>query len=366
VSPLFEWPYFNVNSKEPFLRIGGKNSDIKSLDDARKPFLTYYRSAMMILTCINILAVDFPVYPLEFAKTENFGISLMDIGVGSCVFSMSLVSVKVPYDKNVKKKFFSRIVLALKAVFPILALGMVRTLVVKFSNYQEHVTEYGVYWNFFITLAFIGLFTSVVDIDVKYLEWAGAILILIYQIILYLGVEEYIITEHPRTNFLSQNKEGIFSLIGYTSLFYLGAKIGYYIREKTRSWKHKVYVLAIITLLTWFLAYFLENFLHLPPSRRMANLTYVLYVLSINLLVLILCLMIDIFSNIGQVGVIFQSISYQRNSQLIVFLIANVLTGIINKSIFTLAASNTLSLVILSGYTFAIVYISFLFMGNTL
>ena len=43
-------------------------------------YITNYRSSMLVVTAICILAVDFPVYPRRFGKTEDFGFGLMDIG----------------------------------------------------------------------------------------------------------------------------------------------------------------------------------------------------------------------------------------------------------------------------------------------
>ena len=49
-------------------------------------FLTNYRASMLLVTAICILGVDFQAFPRRFAKTEELGFGLMDIGVGSFVF----------------------------------------------------------------------------------------------------------------------------------------------------------------------------------------------------------------------------------------------------------------------------------------
>ena len=49
----------------------------------------------------------------------------------------------------------SRVVKSLTSTAPLWLLGFGRLLTIKGSGYHEHVTEYGVHWNFFFTLAVV-------------------------------------------------------------------------------------------------------------------------------------------------------------------------------------------------------------------
>jgi len=121
---------------------------------AHLPFLTVYRAHMMMMTVICILAVDFPIFPRVLGKCEDFGTSLMDVGVGSFVFSLGIVSSKSFSAKN-STPWIKTCIGALRNAAPVLILGFIRLLMVKGVEYPEHLTEYGVHWNFFFTLGLI-------------------------------------------------------------------------------------------------------------------------------------------------------------------------------------------------------------------
>jgi phosphatidylinositol glycan class W len=124
-------------------------SVLENLGSSRKWFVSEFKAGVMVLTCIAILAVDFRVFPRRFAKTEVFGTSLMDIGVGSCVFAMGLTSPlsqrwrsasPLPANAREDAPRRSRPLLSWTVV-AVVAIGTVRMLVTKGIEYQEHVTE---------------------------------------------------------------------------------------------------------------------------------------------------------------------------------------------------------------------------------
>jgi phosphatidylinositol glycan class W len=98
---------------------------------------------MMIMTVHSILAVDFPIFPRWLGKTETFGTSLvrdllmmanvqMDIGVGSFVFSLGIISTRSYLNATSMPKFMLKNV---KKSLPIIAMGMVRVIMVKGVEY---------------------------------------------------------------------------------------------------------------------------------------------------------------------------------------------------------------------------------------
>eukprot|EP01121_Diplochlamys_sp_Union-15-3_P009591 TRINITY_DN2614_c0_g1_i4.p1 TRINITY_DN2614_c0_g1~~TRINITY_DN2614_c0_g1_i4.p1 ORF type:complete len:316 (+),score=12.72 TRINITY_DN2614_c0_g1_i4:401-1348(+) len=303
---------------------------------------------MMLITCLSILAVDFPIFPRKFAKTESYGVSLMDIGVGSFIISFAMVS-NIARDSHSSNRFAS-LLIAVKNITPVFIFGIIRLILVKSTNYHEHVTEYGVHWNFFFTLAFVGLFSTLLSVKAHYAGTLGVILLLIYQAGLYMGLEDYILTS-PRTNIISANKEGILSLFGYLSLYFISAQIGYFtLQSKTFSgwWKFVLrLILLVISLLG--LRFLFQDVIKMQPSRRMVNIGYVLDTLIVNLVIIILCIVVDLFIPIENNQIVY-AVSGKRNSQLLVFALANILTGLVNVSMKTLYASDLTSLSVLTLY----------------
>jgi phosphatidylinositol glycan class W len=153
-----------------------------SIKTERSCSLTCYRSSVMFLTCVAILAVDFPIFPRRFAKTEVTGYGLMDLGAGSFVVSAGLLPHK-------RQSSYA------KRILPLLVMGTLRLLANKGLDYQEHMSEYGIHWNFFLTLAVVTPLASLCLTMFQSSLWIlPLILMLCYQLLLSNGLQEYIET----------------------------------------------------------------------------------------------------------------------------------------------------------------------------
>ncbi|KAI0797327.1 GWT1-domain-containing protein [Irpex lacteus] len=193
--------------------------------------LTTYRGHMLLLTCLCILAVDFPVFPRSLAKCETYGVSIMDMGVGSFVFSQGVVSA-IPLIKDphyLSAPILPKIVTTTRKCIPVLVLGLLRTLSVKGTDYPEHQTEYGVHWNFFFTLGLMPIFQIFLHPLIVYLPISllGILLAISHQIALASGGLMDYVMNAPRLDIISANKEGLISLTaGYISIHLIGLSTG--------------------------------------------------------------------------------------------------------------------------------------------
>ena len=348
-----------------------------------RPFITIYRGSMMVVTCLAILAVDFKVFPRRFAKVETWGTSLMDVGVGSFVFSAGLVSARPILHARLAGKIRSlgsQLRAAFRASLPLLVLGFIRLYSVKGLDYAEHVTEYGVHWNFFFTLAFLPPFVALLQSVSAVVPYTGLVSILIsslYQALLeFTRLKPFMLTA-PRTDLLSQNREGLFSFWGYLAIFLAGQALGLDVLPRNSSPKstsesglqqrkrlliHLISWSALWTVLFYLVTSYNKGFA-LQVSRRLANQPYVLWVSAFNCAqITIFCLVETMFfpgvhmaadraSERRECEISTSRVlkAFNRNG-LAIFLLANLLTGLVNLTLDTLSMSQTMAMVVLVGY----------------
>lgn len=350
---------------------------------------------MMVGTCIAILAVDFRIFPRRFAKVETWGTSLMDLGVGSFVYSAGVVGARHS-AATTAKPVLPLVLSSLRHSLPLLALGLVRLFSVKAVDYAEHVSEYGVHWNFFFTLGclppFVALSSSALRL-VPSPAVLAALIAAVYQVALEATrLRAYILTA-PRVDLLSMNREGIFSFFGYLAIYLAGQHAGSFIlrpaqpqpitttttNSSAAARKRDPWLLPagrtavarnlIIYAAAWTGAYVLATGYPygagLTVSRRLANLPYVLWVAafnSVHLLVLYaihaLCFPSSSSSSSSQSASATASQphhaskvlhAFNRNG-LAIFLVANLLTGLVNLTVPTLHVGSALALSILVSY----------------
>ncbi|WEW54825.1 Glucosaminyl phosphatidylinositol (GlcN-PI) nositol acylation protein [Emydomyces testavorans] len=339
-----------------------------------RPFLTVYRGGMMVVTCLAILAVDFRVFPRRFAKVENWGTSLMDLGVGSFVFSGGVVSARSILKSRASSKSAvgslpRRLLSSARHSIPLFILGFIRLFSVKELDYAEHVTEYGVHWNFFFTLALLPPFVEVfhtLTVIIPSYEVLSLLISVSYQVLLEsTSLKEYILISPRGPSLLSKNREGIFSFLGYLAIFLAGRATGLRVmpREmKSRNSPFYARKKLLVRMAVWtsiWIVLFMFNSHYvfgfgagIPVSRRLANMPYVLWVIAFNNSQLLLfCLLETVFFPSVYSATDRKSeeerskfatskiMSAFNKNGLAIFLLANLLTGTVNLGVNTLDAS---------------------------
>ncbi|SCU78717.1 LAME_0A05490g1_1 [Lachancea meyersii CBS 8951] len=368
-------------SKNSRLRDPSK-AEQREFELVKRPFITAYRGSMMVVTVLAILAVDFQIFPRRFAKVETWGSSLMDLGVGSFVFSNGLVSSRVLFkakQSGQKPNFAQKLVGAIKSSGSILVLGLLRLYFVKNLEYQEHVTEYGVHWNFFITLALLPLAMIPLDAIIEYVPRVLVALAMSTVYDFFMIFKERFLSfliDSPRNSLINANREGIFSFVGYCSIFLWGQTTGFYTLgsdvtknnlyiasispvtqvRKLSGWdkltsKRPLSGLLIWSFLSMSAAQIVFAWHPFNISRRFANFPYVIWVVSYNTGALTLyCLVDTLFGNQPSREKISPALEALNSNGLFLFLLANISTGLINMTIPTIDMSPTWSFLILLAY----------------
>ncbi|KAG2124919.1 GWT1-domain-containing protein [Suillus cothurnatus] len=358
------------------------------------PALTTYCAHMMLMTVLSILTVDFPVFPHFLAKCETYGVSLMDISVGSFVFSQGIVSA-IPIIKDIsylqapvlpKLKSISR------KMIPIIVLGILRVILMKGTKYPEHVTEYGVHWNFFLMLVLLPiievlLHPIILCIPIALLGlWIGVL----HQFALSSrGMKDFLLNT-SWSNIISANKEGLLSLLGYVSIHILGLSLGTVILPPSPSFfrmqqqllngpsSHRpskfdpsaprqnakiVIELLSYSVVWWMLLAFMR--LGLEVSRRMENISYVLWVTAYNTSFILdptdpsgKWLLIKEKGPKSSTPALLEAIN---KNAFILFLLSNVATGLINLNIQTMFVGNMKVMCLLCAYLMGMCIFAWLF-----
>ena len=354
---------------------------------SKLPFVTNFRALTNIMTAVCILAVDFRCFPREFAKTEKYGYSLMDTGVGLFIVANALVAPEARHlDASTRTLFFQRLLKTLKDCLPLLVLGVGRFVAVEVLSYQKHVTEYGVHWNFFLTLASIKLFTGVLSksLSSKYSFLTGLWILIMHEYALSTkGLKEWVLSNEPRNDFLSANREGWVSIPGYVGLYLISIGIGRIIHSTYQSVDNqlvfhiklssyqfhigytrsmyltvKLYLIASVAFIS---TYYCEQYFRV--SRRLANSGYCAWTITLSILILTFLLLTEVILecitswnrekprrkiakhlrkddlnaeesiNIVKTLEIFEVVN---ENGLFFFLCANLLTGMVNMNVKTL------------------------------
>lgn len=365
----------------PFIQINVK----------RPEHIGLVRSITNLITAVCILAVDFQCFPRKLAKTENFGFGLMDTGVGLFIYSNGIIAPELRKQHN-EKTFKIKVKQCLIQCLPLIVLGLARFFMIKEIDYQQHVSEYGVHWNFFLTLAATKIISTIIfalfrgDASVM-AKYCGIILVTLHEMALQIGLAEYVINDEcQRDTFFNANREGIISITGYVALYMASVYIGFILRNdeemeivNARVLLKKSLKLGFIAAVLWKMVYVCADMFGV--SRRLANMGYVIWILSIGTTFTVLFMLLEVFyyfiafdkpkdvkdtvpTNVTTdrfSPIIFSAINYNG---LAFFLLANIGTGLINMLFQTMLISAGGCLFLVSIYMFVLCSIITFFYVN--
>jgi len=336
-------------------------------------FLTFYRSTICFLTFIAILAVDFQVFPRKYAKTETYGYGLMDLGAGSFCISGGFVS---RFARRMEDGGATALKKVMVHSIPLLAMGLLRLLTTKGLEYQEHVSEYGVHWNFFFTLSVVGLFSAYFRSILRMknpLWWIWTLLG--YQYVLSENGIQYYVENASRQcevdgdgeniiweyfcKFFAANREGILGCVGYLVLHLSSEDIARFClwgrQQRTQGIR-----LALVAAVSWIVHYILVSWLEIPVSRRSTNASFVVWSIAHNATILF-CIWL-----VFHIGTLRHS-TWKRELEenppifaavnrhsLLVFILANLMTGLVNLSMDTLNATHAQAITVIFLYLCAV------------
>uniref|UniRef100_A0A2K6TNM4 Phosphatidylinositol-glycan biosynthesis class W protein n=1 Tax=Saimiri boliviensis boliviensis TaxID=39432 RepID=A0A2K6TNM4_SAIBB len=226
----------------------------------------------------------------QFAKTELYGTGAMDFGVGGFVFG---TANGLSRDQEEKIQGRVQIVLLYKLIVLCLLifLGIGCLAIIKSIGYQEHLTEYGVHWNFFFTVIVVKLVTPLLLIIFPLNKsWFIALSITLAldftplkRLILY-GTDG----NGTQVGLLNANPKGIISTLGYVAIHMAGVQTGLYVHKNRSHIKGliKVACCLLLAAISLFISLYVVQVNVESVSLRMANLAFCIWIVASSLILL--------------------------------------------------------------------------------
>lgn len=272
-------------------------SNCESLENTN--LIDRLRMQIMFLVSIAIYSADFWNYNSEkMGKGMNYGLKMMDIGVGCFVYNAGLLS---SYSTN-SKKFCSSI--------KCLLFGIIRYISKAYFNIYVSDAEFGVHLNFFIILAILNLLSII--FNTKYGNIIGLIFLLVHQLMLYLFLNEWIL-KNERKSFFMSNLEGFSYILPELGIYLISKEIGMLIKDKN-------YKKLVLTNL-FYIILFTTSFLFEDITRRLHNLSFCLIIIVLLTTNIILYEFLDNFYFLPKLNISY----FASRNLLLILILSNIL-----------------------------------------
>ncbi|UKK01475.2 hypothetical protein MACK_002289 [Theileria orientalis] len=304
-------------SKKPW-----KNKEENPSENGFVYYVNFAKGTLIVAIVIVILGVDNINFNQFMRKTNYDGFSAMDIGAGFFVTQTGSSTALSKRKKNVW--------IILKKNIIILAIAIIRTISIALLGYGVDEREYGTHWNFFYTLAITRIVLDLIHTYChKYVVRAlPFVIVIVYELILILTGAVKKLPGLPRSNIIYANREGLLSIPNSISgaLFVLlitKIAVSYYKEGK----KFRSVLTYMFCSLSFF---FLANILYfakLKSCRSLNNMRYLFYVMFLYNFALGSMVMFEILYPRYKENQIIDSVG---KYPLMIYLIANVMTGCVN------------------------------------
>ncbi|XP_016993959.2 uncharacterized protein PIG-Wb [Drosophila takahashii] len=240
------------------------------------------RALTHLITAICILAIDFGSFYRPYRKSRQYGAKLMDTGIGLFVFTMAMVSRRSRHLSDIRRS-------VLYSAMPLILLGLARTIAILILGYGQDDHEYGQHLNAFFTLGFtkfLGAMVSILARKDLHLLPLGFGLLLIHQFGLsLLGFSDYVMNDDiERSNLFNANREGLVSLPGFVGLYLLSIYVNRWMVSSSlltySEFIRKLRRLFYMVVILW--SFFVISAYGIGISRVTCNLGYVIWMLAIG------------------------------------------------------------------------------------